>query len=129
MGLSLHTPVLLYKNGVKGILIARSCFPDGHCLSVFIEISHNTYSELRSWLNEDGTFINVSIPYIMGHSKALTEHIFDSKHGLYFVYIFCENGGRVVIWAPAHWGLGEIDGLLVPPGKASKLLTDHLMTG
>ena len=31
--------------------------------------------------------------------------------------------------APAHWGLGEIDGLFVPPGKASKLLTDHLITG
>ena len=25
--------------------------------------------------------------------------------------------------------LGEIDGLLVPPGKASKLLTDYLITG
>ena len=33
------------------------------------------------------------------------------------------------IWVPAHWGLGEIDGLLVPPGKASNLLTDHLITG
>ena len=33
------------------------------------------------------------------------------------------------IWAPAHWGLGEIDGLLVPPGKAFNLLTDHLITG
>ena len=32
------------------------------------------------------------------------------------------------IWAPAHWGLGEIDGLLVPPGKASNLLTNHLIT-
>ena len=30
---------------------------------------------------------------------------------------------------PAHCDLGEIDGLLVPPGKASKLLTDHLITG
>ena len=30
--------------------------------------------------------------------------------------------------APAHWGLGEIDGLLVAPGKASTLLTDHLIT-
>ena len=30
-------------------------------------------------------------------------------------------------WAPTHWGLGEIDGLLVPPGKASNLLTDHLI--
>ena len=30
---------------------------------------------------------------------------------------------------PAHWGLGEVDGLLVPPGKTSKLLTDHLITG
>ena len=25
--------------------------------------------------------------------------------------------------------LGEIDGLLVPSGKASNLLTDHLITG
>ena len=33
------------------------------------------------------------------------------------------------IWAPPIGALGEIDGLLVPPGKASKLLTDHLMTG
>ena len=33
------------------------------------------------------------------------------------------------IWAPAHWGLGEMDGLLVPPGKAAKLLTGHLITG
>ena len=32
------------------------------------------------------------------------------------------------IWVPAHWGLGEIDGLLVPPGKASNLLTEHLIT-
>ena len=29
---------------------------------------------------------------------------------------------------PAHWGLGEIYGLLVHPGEASKLLTDHLIT-
>ena len=28
----------------------------------------------------------------------------------------------------AHWDLGEIDGLLVPPGKAY-LLTDQLITG
>ena len=35
----------------------------------------------------------------------------------------------VLRWVPAHWGLGEIDGLLVPPGKASKLLSDHLITG
>ena len=35
----------------------------------------------------------------------------------------------IPIFAPAHWSLGEIDGLLVPPGKASKLLTDHLITG
>ena len=26
-------------------------------------------------------------------------------------------------------GLGEIDGLLVPPGKAAHLLTDYLITG
>ena len=30
---------------------------------------------------------------------------------------------------PAHRSLGEIDGLLVPPGKASKLMTDNLITG
>ena len=41
---------------------------------------------------------------------------------------FCAKnvkGGQVGMWAPAHWGLGEIDGLLVLPGKASNLLTDH----
>ena len=31
--------------------------------------------------------------------------------------------------APAHWGLGEIGWLLVPPGKAYHQLTDHLITG
>ena len=31
------------------------------------------------------------------------------------------------IRAPAHWGLGEIDGLLVSPGKVSIVLTDHLI--
>ena len=30
--------------------------------------------------------------------------------------------------APPIGGLGEIDGLLVPPGKASYLLTDHRIT-
>ena len=30
---------------------------------------------------------------------------------------------------PANWGLGAIDGLIVPPGKASNLLDDHLITG
>ena len=39
------------------------------------------------------------------------------------------KGGRMGIWAPAHWGLGKIDRLLVPQGKASNLLTDHLITG
>ena len=28
------------------------------------------------------------------------------------------KGGRVGIRAPAHWGLGEIDGLLVPPSPS-----------
>ena len=46
----------------------------------------------------------------------------------FFVFFFLNiKGGRVGIWAPVHWGLGEIDVLLVPPGKASKLLTDHLI--
>ena len=39
------------------------------------------------------------------------------------------KGGRVGTWAPAHWGLGEIAGLLVPPGETSYLLADHLTTG
>ena len=30
------------------------------------------------------------------------------------------SGGNM---ASAHWGLGEIDGLLVPPGKASNLIS------
>ena len=34
-------------------------------------------------------------------------------------YLSLFKGGRVVIWAPDHWGLGEIDGLLVSLGKAS----------
>ena len=37
------------------------------------------------------------------------------------------KGGLVGIWAPTHWGLGEIYGLLVPPGKTSILLTCHLI--
>ena len=33
-------------------------------------------------------------------------------------------------WSGENMGpLGEMDGLLVPPGKAAKLLTDHLITG
>ena len=39
-------------------------------------------------------------------------------------------GERVRILAPAYRGLGEIDGLLLPPGKAStNVLTDHLIAG
>ena len=29
LGIHLQTPVLLYKSGVKGVFIARTCFPDG----------------------------------------------------------------------------------------------------
>ena len=39
------------------------------------------------------------------------------------------HGGRMGIRAAAHRLLGEIDGLLVSPGKASNHLTDHLITG
>ena len=35
------------------------------------------------------------------------------------------QGGQAGIQNPAHWGLGEIDGLLVPPGKASNLLVNR----
>ena len=28
IGIPLHTPVLLYKSGVQGVFIARTCFPD-----------------------------------------------------------------------------------------------------
>ena len=45
-----------------------------------------------------------------------------------FKHVF--EGGRVEKWAPANWGLNrEIDVLIVPPGKAYTLLTDHLITG
>ena len=39
------------------------------------------------------------------------------------------RGGWVGIWVSAHWGLGEMDGLLVTPVKASNLLIGHLITG
>ena len=42
--------------------------------------------------------------------------------------LYTHASDRVIVRAPVHWGLGEIDGLLVPPGKASNLLTDHLIT-
>ena len=37
-------------------------------------------------------------------------------------------GCHDIMWASAHWGQAEIDGLFVPAGKASKLLTGHLIT-
>ena len=40
--------------------------------------------------------------------------VFNTKEGW--------SGGNM---APAHWGLGEIDWLLVPSGKASNLLSDR----
>ena len=46
----------------------------------------------------------------------------------YAIFSICFKGGWVGIWVPVHWGIGEIDGLFVPPGKASYLLTDHLIT-
>ena len=33
------------------------------------------------------------------------------------------------VYGTRPFGPKEIDGLLVPPGKASTLLTDHLLTG
>ena len=47
-----------------------------------------------------------------------------------FSHAYCYyQKNSILIFAPAHWSLGEIDGLLVPPGKASKLLTNDLITG
>ena len=68
-------------------------------------------------------------------TETYSTHLLSSllfKHGLTALPDILEykhTCGRVGIWAPAHWCLGEIDGLLVPPGKASNLLTDHLITG
>ena len=39
------------------------------------------------------------------------------------------KGGRVGIWAPRPLGPKEIDGQLVPSGKAYTRLTDHLISG
>ena len=36
---------------------------------------------------------------------------------------------RLANMGPRPLGPKEIDGLLVPPGKACSLLTDHLITG
>ena len=47
---------------------------------------------------------------------------------MYYEVTFVQNGGRVGIWAPANLGLGEMDGLFVPPGKDSYLLTEHQIT-
>ena len=63
---------------------------------------------------------------VLQDSFCLAKHL--DLLDIYRVLIIIK-GGRVGIWAPAHWGLGEIDVLLVPSGKASKLLTDHLITG
>ena len=30
IGIPLHTPVLIYKSGVEGVHISRTCFPDDH---------------------------------------------------------------------------------------------------
>ena len=44
---------------------------------------------------------------------------------IFSTVIFYNNTGprRADYTAPAHWGLEEIDGLLVPPGKACTMLT------
>ena len=35
MGITLHTPVLLYKSGVEGVKISRTCYPDAFfCLAL-----------------------------------------------------------------------------------------------
>ena len=46
-----------------------------------------------------------------------------------FPIVKCQQGWSDGNMDPAHWGVGEIDALLVPPGTAFKLLTDHLITG
>ena len=38
IGIPLHTPVLLYKMGFKGVFIARTCFPDE--MSCYFSFNH-----------------------------------------------------------------------------------------
>ena len=44
-----------------------------------------------------------------------------------FITKKAEKSGENI--GPAHLGPKEIDGLTVPPGKVSTLLTEHLVTG
>ena len=48
---------------------------------------------------------------------------------LYLLNYTLKKHSHAIYRPPAHWGLGEIDGLLVSPGKASNTLTDHLIPG
>ena len=41
-----------------------------------------------------------------------------------YLYVIRWSGGNM---GPRHWDLGEIDGLHVPPGKASNPPTHHLI--
>ena len=66
-------------------------------------------------------FEGVEVVAVVMHEEVNGEHMETTDPGWVGT-----QGGWVGIWAPANWGLGEIDGLLVPPGKASYLLTDHL---
>ena len=49
---------------------------------------------------------------------------FDSKHGVIIMVM-----SKMLKFGPRLMGPKEIDGLLVPPGKAYTLLTGHLITG
>ena len=51
----------------------------------------------------------------------MTLHTVDGKDTLEQRVVGWEYGPRPI------WGVGEIDGLHVPPSKASNLLTDHLI--
>ena len=94
-------------------------FPSFHVVFMFSNISRPM--RFRRIISRD---INRK-PFDIFNRKPLD--IFNRKpFEIIFMNTFGWSGGNM---APANWGLGEIDGLFVPPGKASNLLSDHPITG
>ena len=58
----------------------------------------------------------------MGHHIPLIKTLLQTSTDV--ITVFAE----LTYWSPAHWGPEEINGLLVSPGKAYMLRTDHLIT-
>ena len=85
-------------------------------MKIECRINYEVTRETNSWFKELRTFRLVIV----------LQTYFLRSHMSYNIIVKLPS---IYMSGPAHWSLGQIDGLLVPPGKASKLLTDHLITG